>query len=156
MQWVLLAVIVAALLYLSRYQPKIAFSVLGVLVVASVAIILSTTDVAKVNRSKLQPGDIVIENPVITGSYAGGFRFSARLVNSNEDFELKESAISITMLDCEDESQANCQVIGQQEERILVRIPPGQARDISRTLTFGSARPSKTLAWQFKVTNTRN
>lgn len=156
MQWVLLAVIVAALLYLSRYRPKIAFSVLGVLVVASIAIILGTTDLAKVNRSKLQPEDIVIENPVITGSYAGGFRINARLLNNNTDYELKESAISITMLDCEDESQTNCQVLGQQEQRILVRIPPGQARDISRTLSFGSARPAKFLAWEFKVTKTRN
>ena len=156
MQWVFLAVIVAALLYLSRYYPRIAFSVLGVLIIASVAIVFSTSDLAIVNRSKLPVEDITIENAVITGSYAGGYRFSARLVNTNEHIELKETAISITMLDCEDESKTSCQVIGQREQRILVRIPPGQARDVSRTLSFGSARPANTLAWQYKVTDTRN
>ena len=35
MQWVLLVVMVVALLYLSRFYPKVAFSVLGTLVLAA-------------------------------------------------------------------------------------------------------------------------
>lgn len=156
MQWVLLAVIAAALLYLSRYYPKIAFSVLGVLVVASIVIVFSTTDQARMKRSSLPAEDIVIENPVITGSYAGGFRFNARMVNQNPSLELKESVVSITMLDCVDEQESSCQVIGQREQRILVRIPPGQARDISRTLSFGNAKPAHSLRWKYQITETRN
>ena len=156
MQWALLAVIAAALLYLSRYYPKIAFSVLGVLVIASIAIVFSTTDQARMKRSSLPAEDIVIENPVVTGSYAGGYRFNARMVNNNPSLELKESVVSITMLDCVDDQESSCQVIGQREQRILISIPPGQARDVSRTISFGNAQPANTLRWQYQVTETRN
>ncbi len=159
MQWALLAVIVAALLFMSRFYPKVAFSVLGVLVIGATVIIFSTTDIADVNRSKLPVADIQIENPVMTPAYGGGFRFNARLVNTHQSTTLKESTASITMLDCPEGSgdiDDNCQVIGQQDERIIMRIPPGQARDVSRTLSFDSAKPKGTVRWQITITETRS
>ena len=156
MQWALLAVIVAALIYLSRYFPRIAFALLGALVIGAAAIVLTTTDLAIVSRSKLPVEDIVIENPVMTPAYGGSYRFNARLNNSNDSYELKETMISITMLDCTDGSEDNCKVIGQEEQRVNLRIPPGQARDVSKTISFGSAQPIGTVRWTFRVTDTRS
>ncbi len=156
MQWILLLVIVAALFYLSRYFPKTAFSILGVLVIGAVAMILTTTETAQFNRGKIANEDILIENPVLTPTYAEGYRFNARLFNSNQNHSLQELAISITMLDCVNDEPESCRVIGQDDERINVQIPPGQARDISRTLSFDSAAATGILKWEFKVTSTRS
>ena len=160
MQWVLLIVMVGALLFLSRFYPKVAFSILGALVIAAAVIVFTTTDIAQLNRSKLPVEDIRIENPVITPSYGGGFRLNARLVNSNPSTLLKESVISITMLDCDPAAQSetddSCQVIGQTDERINKKVPAGQARDISQTLSFDLSRPKGTLRWKIIVTETRS
>ena len=155
MQWILLLLIVAALLYLSRYYPRVAFGVLGVLVVGVLAFVLVTDDLALRKRSGLPADAIVIENTVVSGSYAGGFRFNARLVNHHPSLELKESVIGVTMLDCPGDSDDNCQVIGQQDRRVLVRIPPGQARDVGWTESFGNARPVHRLAWRYRIMETR-
>ena len=159
MQWALLAIIVVALLYMSRFYPKAAFGVLGVLVIGAAIIVFSTTDIADINRSKLPISDIEIENPVMMPAYGGAFRFNARLVNTHLSTTLKESTVSITMLDCpqdSDNNDENCQVIGQQDQRIITKIPPGQARDVSRTLKFDSAKPKGNVRWKIIVTETRS
>jgi hypothetical protein len=156
MQWVLLAVIVAALIYLSRYFPKIAFAILGVLIIGATAIVFTTTDFAINTRSRLPVEDIVIENPIMTASYGGGYRFSARFNNTNDSIELRESIVSITMLDCPGDSDDDCSVIGQEEERVILRIPPAQARDVSKTISFGAAQPQGSVRWKFKITETRS
>ena len=156
MQWILLLIIVASLFYLSRYFPKIAFSVLGVLVVGAGVMVLTTTEMAQFNRGKIANQDILIENPVLTPTYAEGYRFNARLFNANQAHSLRELVISITMLDCAGDGPESCRVIGQEDERINVRIPPGQARDVARTLSFDNAAASGALQWEFKVTSTRS
>ena len=154
MQWVLLAVLVAALLVLSRYFPRVAFSILGVLVVGAIAIVLTTTELGETHRSGLPPEDIKIENPVVTEAYAGSYRFNGRFVNTNESRKARETTLSVTMLDCP--QTGDCVVIGQQEKRINQEIPAGQARDVSTTLTFHGAAPTGELRWEIKITDTRS
>ncbi len=162
MQWVLLVMIVVALLYLSRFYPKTAFTVLGGLVLSVAVIVFTTTDVAQLKRSRLAVEYIKIENPIITPAYGDGFRFNARLLNSHESVTLKDATVSITMLDCvpdaggSGDSDVGCQVIGQQDKRIIVKIPPRQVRDVSKTLSFDSAKPLGTLRWRIKITQTRS
>ncbi|WP_424948027.1 hypothetical protein [Candidatus Spongiihabitans sp.] len=159
MQWILLVVMVAALLYMSRFYPKAAFGVLGVLVIGALVIVFTTNEIAQLNRSRLPVEDIKIENPVFTLAYGDGFRFNARLINTHESVTLKETTVSITLLDCPQDSgdaEAGCQVIGQADQRILVKIPPGQARDVSQTLSFGSAKLRGHARWRIKITETRS
>lgn len=154
MQWAFLAIIVAALLYLARFYPKIGFGILGALVLGAIIIVLTTSDSGFDYRSRLPVEKIIIENPLMTKAYGGSFRFNARLANSHTEMELREATISITLLDCKAEN--NCQVVGQQDERVNIRIPAGQARDISRTVNFSSAVPEENIQWEFTVTHTRS
>lgn len=156
MQWVLLLVIVAALLYLARYFPKVAFSVLGALVVGALIVIILSTDGARLDRAKLPTDSIVIDNAVVSKAYGGGYRLNARLQNTHEKFDLKDAVISITMLDCKGSEQSDCQIIGQESERIIIQIPAGQSRDISQVFSFTSANPENELRWKFAVTETRS
>ncbi len=156
MQWILLLVIVASLFYMSRYFPKTAFSVLGAMVIGAGVTVLTTTEMAQFNRGKIANQDIQVENPILTPTYAGGYRFNARLFNANQTHSLRELVISITMLDCVSDEPESCRVIGQEDERINVGIPPGQARDVARTLSFDDVAATGILKWEFKVTSTRS
>ncbi len=156
MQWILLIVIVAGLLYLSRFYPKTGFGILGALAIGAVIIIISSSERGENVRAKLPTGDIIIENPVMTPGYREGYTLSARLINQNDSTTLRDSAISITMLDCTASDRSSCTVIGQEEERINLVIPPGQSRDLSRYVSFESVVPKGTIEWEFKVTQTRS
>jgi len=158
MQWLLLGVVVVALLFMSSRFPRTAFSILGALALAAAVYVFGTHDDAQLGRYKLPVGDITIENPVITSAYGGGYQFNARLINANRDILLKEAVVSITMLDCPTPAadDADCAVIGQADERVNIQIPAGQARDVSRTVSFSGANPAGALQWRFKITETRS
>ena len=156
MQWILLAAIIAALLFLSRFFPKVGFGILGLLAVGAAIIVMSSTDYGKFNRSKLPLEDIVIENPVMVPAYRGSYQFKARLNNLNNSIELKRSLISITMLDCSRADDSDCKVIGQEAERINLAIPPKQSRDVSQSISFSSVNPIGLVRWKFKVIRTHS
>ena len=164
MQWFLLGVVVIALLYMSTHYPKTAFGILGALGLGAAVIVFSTQDNALRGRSRLPVGDIQIENAVMLPAYGGSYQFNARLLNAHASILLKESVVSITMLDCrgqdddapDDMPDDGCAVIGQTDERFDTKIPPGQARDISRNLFFSAAKPSGTVRWQYQITETRS
>ena len=156
MHWILLGVIALALIIMSARFPRIAFSTLAVLIGVVVFLIMMSSDTGFDGRQKLPPEDVRIENPVMIPAYADSYRFGARIVNSNSEVILKAVTISVTMSDCSDESETYCQVIGQSDERINITIPPGQARDLERVITFDAASPEAWVKWKFQVTQTRS
>lgn len=156
MQWFLLGVMVVALLSLSTFYPKTAFSTLGVLSVVAAIIVFTSKDDAVLSRQQLPVSDILIENAVIVAAYGSSYQFHARLVNVNPTILAKESVLSLTMLDCTSDADDDCTVLGQTDERFIIKIPPGQARDISTNLFFRGAQPSGTIRWQYKVIETRS
>ncbi|MEM7194493.1 MAG: hypothetical protein AAF402_06055 [Pseudomonadota bacterium] len=162
MQWALLGVIVIGLIAISGRYPKIAFSTLGALVIGALLMIYFTEDRADISRGKINPEEVIIENPVLTPAYGGSYQFAARLINQNTTALLKEVNISVTMLDCDsdtsatDSSFADCPVIGQSDLRLNVRVPAGQARDVSQNVFFENAQPKGAVEWRFQVNKTRS
>ncbi len=156
MQWILIGVIVISLLVMSSIYPKVAFSVLGALTIAAVIFFYGARENGFLSGQRLLVSDVQIENAVITPAYGGSYQLNARLVNNHVSVTLKESVLSITMLDCPNGGENNCMVIGQSAERINVKIPAHQARDISVNMFFERATPSNTIRWQYKVIETRN
>ncbi|MGR3914827.1 MAG: hypothetical protein OD918_10015 [Gammaproteobacteria bacterium] len=164
MQWLLLGVIAAALLFMSSRYPKAAFAVLGALGLAAAVIVFIGQDAALLSRQQLPAADIRIENAVITPAYGDSYQFNARLTNTHASILLKESALSVTMLDCApgpddfagDLADESCTVIGQAEVRINLKIPAGQSRDISKNVFFNNARPGGAVRWKYQIIETRN
>jgi hypothetical protein len=153
MQWALLAVIIIALFLLSGRYPKVAFGILGALVIAAVAIILLTEDDASLNKAKIGPGDVMVENIAGIPAYGGGYRLTGRIKNNHESAELKEVMLSIMMEDCMD---SGCEVVGQTNERVNLRVPADQARDFSVTVYLGETSISGSIRWSFDVIETRS
>lgn len=153
MQWALLAVIIVALFLLSGRYPRVAFGILGVLVVATLGLILLTEDDASLNRERIAPADIAVESISGTPAYGGSHRLTGRVKNNHASAELKELALSIIMQDCTD---AGCEVVGQARERVNLRVPAGQVRDFNVTVYLGEPLISGTIDWKFTVTDTRS
>ena len=153
MQWALLAVIVVALFLMSGRYPRLAFSILGVLVVAAIAVILFTEDDASLRKEQIAPTDVSIESVVGQPAYGGGYRLTGRITNGHQSAELKAVMLSIVMQDC---VENDCAAVGQADERLNLRVPNGQSRDFSVTVYLGEADISGSIRWSIDVTDTRS
>jgi hypothetical protein len=156
MQWALLAIIVVGLFLISGRYPRVAFSVLAIIIIATAVTLLLTTDKATLGRQKVPASSVVVENTLVVPAYAGSYRITGRLINQDTSTDLKEITLSVAMQDCEDQSESACQIVGQAIKRINQRVPAGQARDFTTNIYFGEPRISGIIQWKFEVTDTRN
>ncbi len=156
MQWAFLAVIIIGLFMISGRYPKLAFSVLGVLVFGAAAVVLMTTDEATLKRQKVAAENVEVVNTTVVPAYAGSYRLTGRVSNSHESAELKGMTLSVVMMECMGATGTECEIVGQASERINLRVPAGQARDFSANFYFGEPTISGSVQWQFEVTDTRS
>lgn len=153
MQWALLAVIVVALFLMSGRYPRLAFNILGVLVVAAIAVILFTEGDASLKKEQIAPADVSVQGVVGRPAYGGGYRLTGRITNGHQSAELKEVMLSIVMQDC---VESECAVVGQADERLNLRVPGGQSRDFSVTVYLGETDISGSIGWKVDITDTRS
>lgn len=156
MQWLLLALIVIALLFMSTRYPRAAFSMLGVLLAVGVAVYVVSEQRQTRSSESILLQEIVLEDASMAPAYADSYVFSARLVNSSDKASLSEAVIGIKMLDCPDADSDACLILGGTEERVVVRIPPGQARDVTRNIYFQAAKPRGVVKWRYRVLKTKS
>ena len=157
MQWILLGVLVLALILMSARFPKLAFGLLGGLLLGVAAIVLVTGDYGLNSEKKLTPDQISLENVVLAPGYGGSYQFSSRVNNQHESVLVKEIVFSITLFDCAQPSGelSDCQIVGQSEQRTNIRVPAGQSRDVSKSIYLGEIDITGSLRWQAVVTQAR-
>ena len=153
MQWVMLALIVIGLIALAGPYPRIAFGLLGGLLLIGGSFIWYSAD-KDPDRQDLDPAKMAIENISVVEAYAGSHRLTGRLVNRHETAAVRETLISVDMLNCK-QANVDCLVVGQDTESIIERIPPGQARDFETTVYLGEPAISGIIDWRVRVTEVR-
>jgi hypothetical protein len=156
MQWALLAVVILGLFLISGRYPKTAFSILGALVLAAATYVLLSEDKFGLKELKIPTENIAIENTAVVPAYANSYRISGRIANQDQSIALKEVSLKIEQLDCKTGAASDCQIVGQALERLIMAIPPGQARDFSVTVHFGVPKISGNIDWRFTITNTKS
>ena len=83
------------------------------------------------------------------GLNAHSFVVNGRLRNQSEDLTIKMILLQVTVKDCVAEG---CQVIGQEDRRIFLQVPPTQFRDFEVNVPFSSVMDLRgTPEWQFGV-----
>jgi hypothetical protein len=154
--WIILAAIAVALLVAASRYPKFAFSTLAVLVAMSVIMYRLTTGEVERGAELIDIDDIELTNVSIDPGYGGSFNFFGRVVNNAPDAVLTEMTLTIAMLDCErpDQSEDRCPVIGEGTWRVPVRVPPSQARDFKRNISFDQAKPRGVVRWRYAAIET--
>jgi hypothetical protein len=154
MHWLILGVIAIALLLMAAQYPKIAFGLLGALVIGFVILYrLSDGDLTP-GKALIDPAAITLDHIRMEPGYAGSYRFSGRIANHAQDATLSEISVQTAMQDCIGEPPS-CIVIGEAVTRITLNIPPRQARDFNTNVYLGSTGPKGTVRWTHDVVATQ-
>ena len=158
MHWVITSAIVCvALITLSYYSPKIAFSLLGGLGVLLIALYYLNLDESESERFPISRSDILLTNTSTSKSYADSWDYSGRLAN-NSDKNVTDVEIRIKLLDCPKTAQytsGDCIVIGDGVDFVAINIPTRQARDFRDNISFRNAKPNGKPMWEFELVGVR-
>ncbi len=150
MQWIVLVLIVVGLLLMATRYPKIAFGILGALVLLIGILLMLGKDNEQDASSRA--AQLKLINTQMTPGYADSYQFTGRISNQSET-TIRQVTIQVTLKDCDDASaeDASCSIIGEELARVTVTIPPGQARDFSDNVYLGSSKPKRHARWQFLI-----
>lgn len=78
----------------------------------------------------------------ISRGYANGFVLNARIKNNHPTQLINTLIVRSTLSDCK-ANQIDCLSIGEEDNRIKIRIPPNQARDITINLRIKQLHPTQ-------------
>jgi hypothetical protein len=63
---------------------------------------------------------------------------------------LTQLRLMLTMRDCT--GPADCEVVGESEEFIFTKVPPGQARDLDESVHFSKlGQPRGKRQWDYRI-----
>jgi hypothetical protein len=149
MHWLIIAAVIFLLLVLISRQPKLGIPLAVVLVAyAGVMIYVGEGEVSR-GRNLIPPEDLEMHFVTYEPSYGSSWRFSARITNDTEHTLLAMQVRSV-LFDCvprPDGADEACHVIGEASAQVDVQVPPGQSRDIQRTINVGHSRPRGRAQW---------
>ena len=84
---------------------------------------------------------------MLLGNPESGARLTGRVRNNNSDHVINNVELLITVQDClTADPPDTCDTVGETTTTIFVDVPPGQVRDIERTVYF---RPAPTIRGVF-------
>lgn len=90
-------------------------------------------------KSLIRPEEVMTENM----SMDGHDKLIGRIYNKSKQYTINELVVHITLRD-------KNVVVGETDETVWVKIPPGQAREINEYLSFSSPVPSN-FTWDYYI-----
>ena len=108
------------------------------------------TDKGTSNKSRLPLTQVeLLHMEASPGLNERAYVVKGRLRNHSEELTINMIVLQATLQDCIAKS---CQVVGQEERRIFVRVPPIQSRDFDVNIPFSTAVAVRgTPEWQFVI-----
>ena len=154
MHWALLGVIALALVVLAYRYPRLAISLLAVLILLSFALYWWRTEQLP-GRVQISPEDVSFTAISIDPGYAGSWNLSARVHNQPLLTAIRELALRIEMFDCPPAAQAvspaQCEVMGEIVKFISVGVAPREYKNVKVNLIFPRVQPIHQLRWQYTI-----
>lgn len=158
MQWILFGAVIIALLLMGSRSPKIALSLLGLLLILWVGFYYYTEDRRKLAQDLVDQERVTLSEFRITPGYRDSFNLSARIKNNSDTETITEVRLHIDLEECPQETRTNernCIIIGSADEIVSIIVPPRQARDISRNPYFGAIHLQGQPRWSHKITGVK-
>jgi len=107
----------------------------------------------KVSESRIPAKEVELADMQLTDKARGVKILSGRIRNHSSSYTLAEVQIRVSIQDC---IKDHCEVINQTQITLEPQIPPGQARDVSESISFPSeVAPRGTPRLQYAVIATR-
>lgn len=145
----LIAVLILAAFLFPQFRRSLWTTLVVVLCVVAGIIWLDSRQ-RELQHSRLPLSQIeLLHMQMKPGLNARSFVVKGRLRNQSEELTINMIVLQVTLNDCVAEI---CQVVGQEDRRIFLQVPPAQSRDFEATVPFSSVADLRgTPEWQFVV-----
>ena len=154
MVW-LAGIIVILLLIFSGAFRKVALGTSAVIAVGIGIFILVSKEYERESRARISVKDLDFQDIRLEGGY-GPYRITGRIKNNSRQHTLTELGMNFAFEDCEkDNPPLNCVTIGETTQNFYLRIPAGQARDLSGYVFSGSTRAKGKMTWHYSISYTK-
>lgn len=152
MHWVLLAILAIVLIASASRFPKLAFSLLAVLVAVAAGLYYIDEPPSEGLPEHLDPAQVTVHNVTMVPYYAGGFKADGEVTNQSADYDLTGLTIRFSVEDCVDiDVDDSCKPVSQTEQRVLVHVPPGATRTFEQPVAPRRTAVEGKRRWKFKV-----
>ena len=154
MHWALLGVIALALVALAYRYPRLAISLLAVLILLGLGGYWLQSK-QQPGEAQISPEDVVFTAISIGPGYAGSWNLSVRVHNQSLLTEMREMALRIERFDCPPTTQSvgptQCEVMGEVVKFISVDVAPREHKNVKVNLIFPRVQPIHQLRWQYVI-----
>ena len=101
------------------------------------------------SKNRISPSELVLKNISFKPSNSH-YEMTLRIINNSQKFTLNGIQLKITAKECA--NNTDCIVILEKNEYIYVHIPPKQARDFRKEVSFYSNQTIEgKLVWNYSV-----
>ena len=154
MHWFVLGIIGLTLVVSASRYPRLAFTLLVVLL--AVAVIIYQLNLKNDERSDSLISDSEVElfQVTMTPGYAGSYDMKGILRNDSLVSSIVEVVVQIEMLDCPTQGKTdrgNCNGLGWVTARITKNVPPGQTQVFNTNLSFPTSEDSGYITWDYQI-----
>ena len=154
MHWLLLGIIALALIVVAGRHPRTAFGLFAALLAGTILMLQLSSGEKERGSALISPGDVLLSRVHFKPGYAGSFDLSGRLANQASDAQIVEVVLEVQLRDCHppDQGEArDCQVLGTESPRLVLAVPPGEARDFMANLSFPRTQSRGEIDWTYRV-----
>ena len=154
MHWFVLGIIGLTLVVSASRYPRLAFTLLVVLL--AVAVIIYQLNLKNDERSDslISDSEVELSQVTMTPGYAGSYDMKGILRNDSLVSSIVEVVVQIEMLDCPTQGKterSNCNGLGWVTARITKNVPPGQKQQITTNLSFPASEDSGYITWDYQI-----
>jgi hypothetical protein len=154
MYWVLLGFLALVLIFAASHFPKLAFSLLAVLVAVAAGLYYVSEPPTRGAPRPLDPSEVTVSGVVMTPYYAGSFKANGQITNNSTQYDLTDLVIRFSVEDCPSqaaEDDEHCKPVSQAEERVRIDVPPGATREFEQPVSPRHTAVEGKRRWKFKV-----
>lgn len=158
MIWAMAALVLILLLLVALGNLRLMLGFLALAIVSIGLLLFFDMFEAQRSASRIPVEQIELQDFKLAAGHRTVYELSGRVKNHSLDYGLFHLVIRLLALDCPELGSAReaCTVIADQEERLGVDVPAGQARDVSQRIGIDATplKPRGMLRWDFEVVAT--
>ncbi len=147
------------LMYTNERFRKFGFGVISLIALALVVLWYTGESQNRKFRAERQRSLTAITNQELTirdlqlSENQFGWRLQGSVLN-NSRYPIQRLTLQVRLKDCPNPTgDAGCVVVGEDDARFYVEVPPGQARQLDTSVTFANmSRINGYWAWHYAVT----
>ena len=154
MHWIVLGIVGLTLVVSASRFPRLAFSLLGVLIAVAVITVQLNSKNDERSDSLISNSEIELSQVTMNLGYAGSYDMKGTLGNHSLVSSIVEVVVQIKMLDCPTQGKTDwvdCNELGSTSTRITSDVPPGHNQEFNTNLSIHEPNVSGYLTWDYRI-----